>query len=360
VYDLVERCGLAAATRVLEVGPGTGQATRRLLDIDASIVALEPDSALAAYLSDTLDVPVDLRETALEDAKLEPGHFDLAAAASSFHWVDEMVGLAKLYETLRLGGWVALWWTLFGEGDRPDAFMKATRPLLEDLTPSPTRGEEGRPAHALDSDARLGALLAVGFDSAQHELMRWQASWDTTGIRALYGTFSPIARLDERARPGSSTALPRSPSVTSPAAWSGRCHVSIPRVARSRHSAETPYNQIVSSRTMLPVHEAPTCSVAGAAEIVGSKWTVLIVHDLSEGPRRFTELERSCAGISPRTLAERLRWLESEEIVLRQSYPESPPRVEYALTAKGKALLPVVQEMRRFGHQWLGCGIHET
>ena len=70
---------------------------------------------------------------------------------------------------------------------------------------------------------------------------------------------------------------------------------------------------------MLPVHEAPTCSVAGAAEIVGAKWTVLIVHDLSEGPRRFTELEHSCAGISPRTLAERLRWLEGEGILLRRS-----------------------------------------
>jgi DNA-binding HxlR family transcriptional regulator len=111
---------------------------------------------------------------------------------------------------------------------------------------------------------------------------------------------------------------------------------------------------------MLPVHEAPTCSVAGAAEIVGSKWTVLIVHDLSEGPRRFTELERSCAGISPRTLAERLRWLEAEGIVVRASYPESPPRVEYGLTPKGEALLPVVREMRRFGHEWLGCGVHET
>ncbi len=120
------------------------------------------------------------------------------------------------------------------------------------------------------------------------------------------------------------------------------------------------YNQGVASRTMLPVHAAPTCSVAGAAEIVGSKWTVLIVHDLSEGPRRFTELERSCAGISPRTLAERLRWLEGEEIVERQSYPESPPRVEYALTSKGRALLPVVHEMRRFGHDWLGCGVHDT
>ena len=106
---------------------------------------------------------------------------------------------------------------------------------------------------------------------------------------------------------------------------------------------------------MLPVHAAPTCSVAGAAEIVGSKWTVLIVHDLSEGPRRFTELERSCEGISPRTLAERLRWLESEEIVARQSYPESPPRVEYALTDKGRALLPIIDSMRDYGSQWLGA-----
>src|SRR5436309_10568244 len=108
-----------------------------------------------------------------------------------------------------------------------------------------------------------------------------------------------------------------------------------------------------SARTMLPVHAVPTCSVAGAAEIVGSKWTVLIVHDLSEGPRRFSELERSCAGISPRTLSERLRALEEEELVLRRSYAESPPRVEYQLTDKGAALLPIIEEMRRFGHALL-------
>ena len=70
------------------------------------------------------------------------------------------------------------------------------------------------------------------------------------------------------------------------------------------------------ARTMLPVHQAGQCSVAATGEIVGSKWTVLIVHDLSEGPRRFTELEHACAGISPRTLAERLRWLEAEGIVV--------------------------------------------
>lgn len=115
----------------------------------------------------------------------------------------------------------------------------------------------------------------------------------------------------------------------------------------------------MSDRTMLPVHEAQTCSVAACAAIVGAKWTVLIVHDLSEGPRRFTELEHSCAGISPRTLAERLRWLEAEEIVIRRSYAESPPRVEYELTEKGRALLPIIAAMRSFGHEWLGCGVHE-
>ena len=79
-----------------------------------------------------------------------------------------------------------------------------------------------------------------------------------------------------------------------------------------------------------------------------------------EGPRRFTELEHACERISPRTLAERLRWLEAEDIVVRRSYAESPPRVEYELTKKGRALLPIIDEMRRFGHEWLGCEVHST
>ena len=118
--------------------------------------------------------------------------------------------------------------------------------------------------------------------------------------------------------------------------------------------------QAEPTRTMLPVHQAGQCSVAATGEIVGSKWTVLIVHDLSEGPRRFTALEHACAGISPRTLAERLRWLEAEEIVVRRSYAESPPRVEYELTQKGDALKPIIDEMRRFGHEWLGCPVHSA
>lgn len=106
-------------------------------------------------------------------------------------------------------------------------------------------------------------------------------------------------------------------------------------------------------RTMNPVHDATSCSVAACAEIIGAKWTALLVHDLSEGPRRFSELEHSCAGISPRTLSERLRALEQEGIVERRSFPESPPRVEYELTSKGESLLPIIEQMRRFGHEWL-------
>jgi DNA-binding HxlR family transcriptional regulator len=105
-------------------------------------------------------------------------------------------------------------------------------------------------------------------------------------------------------------------------------------------------------RTMKAIHDE-TCSVAACAEIIGAKWTALLVHDLSEGARRFSELQHSCPGISPRTLSERLRALEDEEIVVRHSYHESPPRVEYELTPKGEALLPIIDEMRRFGHAWL-------
>jgi DNA-binding HxlR family transcriptional regulator len=103
---------------------------------------------------------------------------------------------------------------------------------------------------------------------------------------------------------------------------------------------------------MNPVHDR-TCSVAACAAIIGAKWTAVLVHDLSEGPRRFSELEHSCPRISPRTLAERLRSLEQDEIVVRRSYNESPPRVEYELTDKGRALLPIIDEMRRFGHEWM-------
>ena len=98
-----------------------------------------------------------------------------------------------------------------------------------------------------------------------------------------------------------------------------------------------------------------SCPVCATAEIVCGKWTLLLVRDLSEGRSRFCELERSLAGIIPRTLSLRLRALEEEGIVERHTYPEVPPRVEYALTPKGDALLPIIDSMRAYGRGWLGA-----
>src|ERR1700749_3398559 len=97
-----------------------------------------------------------------------------------------------------------------------------------------------------------------------------------------------------------------------------------------------------------------TCPVCATADVVCGKWTLLVIRDLAEGRSRFCELERSLAGISPRTLSLRLRALEEEAIVERHTFGEVPPRVEYALTEKGLALLPLIDGMRSYGERWLG------
>ena len=104
----------------------------------------------------------------------------------------------------------------------------------------------------------------------------------------------------------------------------------------------------------MPVY--PTCPVCRTADIVCAKWTLLIVRDLSEGRSRFCELERALSGISPRTLSLRLRDLEQEGVLERQTFSEVPPRVEYALTEKGRALSPLIDDMRDYGARWLGVG----
>ncbi len=106
----------------------------------------------------------------------------------------------------------------------------------------------------------------------------------------------------------------------------------------------------------------PSCPVCRTAEIVCGKWTLLVIRDLADGRSRFCELERSLHGISPRTLSLRLRALEEEGIVHRQTYPEVPPRVEYALTAKGRALVPLIEDMRVYGREWLddGCAPEQS
>src|ERR1700710_2516883 len=96
-----------------------------------------------------------------------------------------------------------------------------------------------------------------------------------------------------------------------------------------------------------------SCPVCRTADIVCGKWTLLLVRELSEGRSRFCELERSLQGISPRTLSLRLRGLEEGGVVERQAFPEGPPRGAVALTEKGRALVPLIEDMRTYGLKWL-------
>src|SRR5690242_12397624 len=92
--------------------------------------------------------------------------------------------------------------------------------------------------------------------------------------------------------------------------------------------------------------------IASAMKIIGNKWTALILRDLYSGPRRFSELERSLTGISPRTLSARLDDLECCNIIHKTIFHEVPPRTEYGLTKKGEDLIPILQQMAAWGTKY--------
>jgi DNA-binding HxlR family transcriptional regulator len=115
------------------------------------------------------------------------------------------------------------------------------------------------------------------------------------------------------------------------------------------------YKRVYEAMELIkPNHlDDPICPVARTAHIVSGKWTLLIIRDLASGVKRFNQLERSLNGISPKTLSERLRTLEEEGILVRQTFAEVPPRVEYTLTEKGRDLVDVIESMRNYGKRWL-------
>ncbi|MCM3785497.1 winged helix-turn-helix transcriptional regulator [Neobacillus mesonae] len=94
------------------------------------------------------------------------------------------------------------------------------------------------------------------------------------------------------------------------------------------------------------------CPITQAMDLLGKKWAVLIMYHLLSGPKRFTELEAAMA-ISGRLLSERLKEMEVAGIVNRKMYPEIPPRVEYELTDKGRAIEPVIQEIYDWSTTWI-------
>ena len=106
---------------------------------------------------------------------------------------------------------------------------------------------------------------------------------------------------------------------------------------------------IVEVKTMKQPELCPRLSKA--MELIGKRWTALIIYQLLDGPKRFNAIEHSLP-ISGRLLSERLKELEKEEIVFRKIYSEVPVRVEYSLTEKGKALESAVREIEQWSKDW--------
>jgi SAM-dependent methyltransferase len=140
VYEILEWCGLGPGSRVLEIGPGTGLATAPLLSRGADVVAVEPGRGLAAALRERLDTDrLAVIEADLEHAELPAGPYDLAVAATSFHWVDTSVALPKLAALLRPKGWLVVWWNVFADPHRPRV-PRGAGPALRRRLPGERRG----------------------------------------------------------------------------------------------------------------------------------------------------------------------------------------------------------------------------
>lgn len=95
------------------------------------------------------------------------------------------------------------------------------------------------------------------------------------------------------------------------------------------------------------------CPIQFVVDLLGNKWSILLLRELFEGDRRTYELLAALPGVSTKTLTQRLRELESQGIIARRIYAEIPPRVEYSLTEKGRQVKPVMAALHALGSQWL-------
>jgi hypothetical protein len=194
VFDFVRlRSGLHPLGATVEIGPGTGTATRRLLEMGASpLVAVEPDPRLAAFLRNNIPhQALSIVVGPFEETILPEARFDLGFSATAFHWLPEDLALRKVAALLRPGGWWAMVWNVFGDDLRPDPFHEATKSLL-DAPLSPSAGS-GKVPFALDAAARLAALQRTGaFDNLEHRTSSWSLVLDPRQTVALYATYSNI------------------------------------------------------------------------------------------------------------------------------------------------------------------------
>ena len=200
---------LFTGAATLEIGPGSGLATRQLLAAGAAPMTLvEPDERLAEWLSAQLSSDTTPRSRAdsvqmivasFEAAPLKEAQFDLVVAATAFHWLDGPTALEKIRSILKPGASLALMWNVFQQLGEVDEFHEATLSLLSPLARSPSGAPDTIP-YALDHERRTTELRIAGFDQISYEQSQWSYRINATQVGELYGGFSQIQRLPESER----------------------------------------------------------------------------------------------------------------------------------------------------------------
>ncbi len=150
---------------------------------------------MASYLRGAeASAELDVVTSSFEEAEVAPVAFDLAVAATSFHWVNQEIGLTKLGRALKPGGWVALWWTLFRDPNQSDEFSRAVEHVLGPMT----RGsfdEPGRPPFQLDESHRRRDMTRwAALDDVTSEIITWTCELTPLQARALYASMATVIR----------------------------------------------------------------------------------------------------------------------------------------------------------------------
>jgi SAM-dependent methyltransferase len=202
VFTLMEEIGaLRTGSRVLEIGPGTGQATSEILRRGATVDAIELSTQMAADLQ--ARIPHDRLRVRVGDAHTVPlpaQSYDTVVAATTLHWLDTDRLLPRLAETLIPGGWLVAWWNVFGDPEASTGFRDHVSRIFAERLPSEWRPQDETP-RSMRTDERIEELTRGGwFGSVQHEVIRWTARMDATQVGALFSTFPAIAGLDDAAR----------------------------------------------------------------------------------------------------------------------------------------------------------------
>jgi len=186
VYQVLEIEGvIGPGTRILEIGAGSGLATRELIGSGSDVVAIEPGHDLAGMLESDVPEATVLRGR-LEDVELPDGSFDSVVAATSMHWVDLSVGLPKIHAALRRDGWLAVWRHRFG-----DDTVSTTefRRRVEQIVAERARRRPGE--HLPDERPTMDELCAgAWFGAVRTERWRWSIELDAGQVRRLFRTFS--------------------------------------------------------------------------------------------------------------------------------------------------------------------------